>query len=74
MGLSVQARIIIKFLEENGYVFVRSRGTSHRIYGKNGLTVSVPVHQGHDVPLGTAVKILKIAGYDRKIFEKWLGR
>jgi len=73
MGLAVPARVIIKFLSENGFEMLRIKG-SHYIYGKNGISVPVPVHKGKDVSRGTLKSVLDIAGYTVDEFEKWLGR
>ena len=74
MGISVKPRILIKFLEEKGFTFIRANGTSHHIYGKDGKTIPVPVHKGNDVKSNTALAIVKRAGYSKKEFEQWLGR
>jgi len=73
MGLAVRPRMLIKFLESHGFVFARSRGTSHHIYKKGGRTVSIPVHN-RDLTVGILSSILLQADLDRKAFEKWLGR
>jgi predicted RNA binding protein YcfA (HicA-like mRNA interferase family) len=37
-------------------------GTSHRIYEKDGVRMTVPFHGSKEVPKGLALKILKDAG------------
>lgn len=74
MGLSVKPKELIKFLEENGYTFIRANGTSHHIYGKNGKSVPIPVHKGRDLNPNTTVSIIKQCGFTKDDFLKWLGR
>ena len=64
MNLSPNRLII--FLEENGFIFKRSKG-SHQIFYNpaNNLTVIVPVHGSKDVKKGTFLAILKQAGIDK---------
>jgi predicted RNA binding protein YcfA (HicA-like mRNA interferase family) len=60
-------RDLIKSLEEDGWLHVRTSG-SHRVYRhprKEGIVV-VPVHSpGHDVPKGLLSAIMKQAGIPR---------
>lgn len=42
-----------------GWIFVRQDGTSHRIYEKSGVEISIPYHGAKEVPTGTCLKILK---------------
>ena len=48
MGLTLKPKELIKFLESNGYKFIRARGTSHHIYSNGEHTVSIPVHGGNE--------------------------
>ena len=50
---------VIKGLENNGFRFIKQRG-SHRKYKKNGRTVIVPMH--NEVAKGTLSSILEQAG------------
>jgi len=57
---------LIKFLEENGFIFKRSKG-SHQLY-YNPITnksVIVPVHGGKDMKKGTFLAVIKQAGLDK---------
>ncbi len=74
MGLSVNAAILIRFLKDNDFSFVRSKGTSHQVYSNGVNSVSIPVHKGKNIPLGTLMGILDDTGLSKKKFEKWLGR
>ena len=50
---------IIKGLENNGFQFIKQKG-SHRKYKKDGRTVIVPMH--YEVAKGTLMSILEQAG------------
>ena len=52
-------RDLIKLLKKNGWQLDRING-SHHIFRKEGMTVSVPVHE-KDVPTGLLHQILKDA-------------
>lgn len=58
-------RTIIKVLEAHGFILDRVKG-SHHIYINlaTGRRAVVPMHK-HDLPLGTALSILKQAGIER---------
>ncbi len=57
---------LIKFLEENGFIFKRSKG-SHQLYYNpvSNKTVIVPVHGGKDMKKGTFFAVIKHAGLDK---------
>jgi len=74
MGLAIKPKTLIKFLEDNGWRFIRARGTSHHIYGKEGKTASIPVHKDKDVPIGTLLSVLSATETTKKLLEEWLGR
>ena len=44
----MKPRELIKFLEDNGYSFIRARGGSHHIYGNGTNSIPVPVHGSKD--------------------------
>ena len=57
---------LIKFLEENGFIFKRSKG-SHQLYYNpvSNKTVIVPVHGEKDMKKGTFFAVIKQAGLDK---------
>ena len=61
---------LCKFLEENGFIPVRQRG-SHRILQKilptGTITVPVPIHK--DLKPGTLASIIRQSQLDRSIFQ-----
>ncbi|MCQ2106341.1 MAG: type II toxin-antitoxin system HicA family toxin [Fibrobacter sp.] len=59
----MNAKELIKKLEQAGFVLDRIPGSSHRIYKKKGFPqISVPYHGSQDLKKGTENKILKAAG------------
>ena len=54
-----------KLLEENGFVFKRSKG-SHQVYYNSisNKTIVVPFHNGKDLKKGTFMSIVKQAGIE----------
>ena len=64
--MNLDPKFLIKILEQNGFVFKRSKG-SHRLYFNpvSLKTVIVPFHGGTDLKKGTFYAILKQAGIDK---------
>ena len=56
---------LIKLLEENGFMFKRSKG-SHQVYYNSisNKTIVVPFHDGKDLKKGTFMSIVKQAGIE----------
>jgi len=48
LGLVMKPRELIKFLEANGYKFIRAKGGSHHIYGNGVNSVPIPIHGSKD--------------------------
>ena len=61
---SVRPAAVMRALARVGFVEVRVKGSHHRFVHRTDPTraTTVPVHQGHDMPLGTLRSILKQAG------------
>jgi predicted RNA binding protein YcfA (HicA-like mRNA interferase family) len=71
MSKPVLLRVILKVLEQNGFLFVSQVG-SHKKYrkiGKPTLTVIVPTH-GKEVPHGTFRSIIRQSGLSEEDFGK----
>ena len=66
--MNLNPKYLIKILEQNGFVFLRAKG-SHQLYhnAATGKTVIVPVHGGKDMKKGTFPAILKQADIDKSI-------
>ncbi|MDR3127536.1 MAG: type II toxin-antitoxin system HicA family toxin [Tannerellaceae bacterium] len=50
---------LIRIAHELGWNFKHQKGTSHRVYEKNGQKVVIPFHGAKEVPTGTCKLILK---------------
>lgn len=67
----INARKLIKILEENGFMLSRQRG-SHQIWKnlKSGIIVPVPLHGGSKpVYIGTLLAIIKQSKIPREKFK-----
>ena len=67
--MNLSPKYLIKILEQNGFVFLRAKG-SHQLYynAATGKTVIVPFHGGKDMKKGTFLAILKQADIDKRIW------
>ncbi|MCL1822953.1 MAG: type II toxin-antitoxin system HicA family toxin [Oscillospiraceae bacterium] len=74
MGLTVKPREMIKFLEENGYKFVRAKGGSHHIYGNGTHSLPIPIHGSKDFGEEFIRIILKETGISKSDLLKYLKR
>jgi predicted RNA binding protein YcfA (HicA-like mRNA interferase family) len=74
MGLVMKPRDFIKFLEHQGYVFVRAGGGSHHIYGNGLHSLPVPVHPSKDFNEDFIRKLLREANINKKELLNYLGR
>ncbi|WP_352421110.1 type II toxin-antitoxin system HicA family toxin [Proteiniphilum sp.] len=61
--MNLNPRYLVNLLEQNGFVFKRSKG-SHWLYynAQTNKTVIVPMHGNRDLKKGTFLAILKQAG------------
>jgi len=64
--MNLSPKYLIKFLEENGFIFKRSKG-SHQLYYNpvTNKTVIVPLHGGKDMKKGTFLAVIRQAGLDK---------
>jgi predicted RNA binding protein YcfA (HicA-like mRNA interferase family) len=64
--MNLSPKRLIKFLEDNGFIFKRSKGSHHLCHHPvTNKTVIVPVHGGKDMKKGTFLAIIKQAGLDK---------
>lgn len=64
----LSSKELSKFLEKEGFEFIRQKG-SHRFYRhKDGRTTIVPIHTNKDISRGLLRGILKEIKMDRKEF------
>lgn len=68
--MNLNPKFLIKILEQNGFIFKRSRGSHHLYYNpQTNKTVIVPVHGGKDMKKGTFLAVLKQAGINKNDTE-----
>ncbi|MBI3342825.1 type II toxin-antitoxin system HicA family toxin [Candidatus Gottesmanbacteria bacterium] len=69
----ISARKLIKVLQKKGFVLHRVSGSHHVFIRKTDqLSVSVPVHAGHDLGRGITRSILKDAEITQEEFLRFL--
>lgn len=65
--MNLSPKSLIKILENNGFLFKRSKGSHHVYYNSaTNKTAIVPVHGNKDLPKGTYFGILKQAGVKKE--------
>jgi len=74
MGLVLKPRELVRFLEHNGYEFIRANGGSHHIYGNGNHSLPIPIHPGKDFDESFIRNILRETGITKKELLKYLGR
>jgi len=67
LGLTMKPRELIKFLEYNGYKFVRSKGGSHHIYSDGTHSVPIPIHGSRDFGEDFIRIILRETGISKSV-------
>jgi predicted RNA binding protein YcfA (HicA-like mRNA interferase family) len=65
---------MVKFLEENGYRFIRAKGGSHHVYGDGTHSVPLPIHGGKDFGEDFIRMILRETGISKADLLKHLRR
>jgi len=64
--MKLDAKYLVKILEQNGFVFKRAKGSHQVFYNvSTNKTVIVPMHGSKDMPKGTFYAILRQAGIDK---------
>ena len=74
LGLTMKPRELKKFLEFNGYKFIRAKGGSHHIYGNGISCVPVPIHGSIDFGEDFIRMILRETGISKKSLMDYLNR
>ena len=72
MGLTMRPREMIKFLEDNGYTFIRAKGGSHHIYGNGSHSIPIPIHGSKDFGEDFIRMVLREAGLNKTDLLKYL--
>ena len=65
MGLTIKPRELIRFLENNGYKYIRAKGGSHHIYGNGFHSVPIPIHGNKDFGEDFIAMILRETGISK---------
>ena len=74
MGLTMKPRELIKFLETNGYRFIRAKGGSHHIYGNGINSIPIPIHGSKDFGEDFLRTVLRETGISKDILLEYLKR
>ena len=74
MGLTMKPRELVKFLEVNGYNFVRAKGGSHHIYSNGINSVPIPIHGSKDFGEDFIRMVLRETGISKSDLMKYLNR
>ena len=74
MGLTMKPRELIRFLENNGYKFVRAKGSSHNIYSNGIHSVPIPIHGNKDFGEDFIRLILRETGLSKTDLLNYLER
>ena len=74
MGLTMKPQKLIKFLEQKGYSFVRSKGGSHHIYSNGTHSVPIPIHGSKDFGEDFIRMILRETDISKADLLKYLKR
>ena len=74
LGLTMKPRELIRFLESNGYKFVRAKGGSHHIYSNGVHFVPIPIHGNKDFGEDFIRMILRETGISKNDLFIYLER
>ena len=74
MGLTMKPRDLIKFLEVNGFNFIRAKGGSHHIYSNGIKSVPIPIHGNKDFGEDFLRMILRETGISKHTLIDYLER
>ena len=74
MGLTMKPRELIRFLESNGYRFVRAKGGSHHMYSNGIHSVPIPIHGSKDFGEDFLRIILRETGIRKNDLLEYLKR
>jgi len=72
MGLTMKPRELVRFLEANGYKFIRAKGGSHHIYGNGVFSLPIPIHGSKDFGEDFIKMVLSETGISKKQLMDYL--
>jgi predicted RNA binding protein YcfA (HicA-like mRNA interferase family) len=70
----MKPRELIRFLENNGYKFLRAKGGSHHIYGNGIHSLPIPIHGSKDFGEDFIRIILRETGISKSDLLNYLKR
>ena len=74
LGLTMKPRELTKFLEANGYRFIRAKGGSHHIYGNDVNSIPIPIHGSKDFGEDFIRMVLRETKISKNELMKYLKR
>ena len=74
LGLTMKPLELIRFLESNGYKFVRAKGGSHHMYSNGIHSVPIPIHGKKDFGEDFIRMILRETGINKNDLLIYLKR
>jgi predicted RNA binding protein YcfA (HicA-like mRNA interferase family) len=74
LALVLKPQKLIEFLEENGYRFVRNKGSSHKIYSNGIHSVPIAAHGNKDFGENYVRMVLRETGLTKAELLKYLKR
>ncbi len=66
----ISPRKLISFLEKEGFVCIRVRGSHHFYLHPDGRTTTLPVHGSRDIGIGLLQPILRDIGLSANDFQR----
>ena len=56
---AIDSQELLKFLEDRGFVVIRTKGSHVRLRSKDGRVTTVPLHSNKEIPKGLLRKIIR---------------
>ena len=69
---AVSGKGLLKFLQEQGFTVIRTRGSHHFLRHTDGRVTTVPTHSNESIGTGLLLKILKDCDIDKEDFMKMI--
>ena len=67
---SVSGKTLIRFLQKQGFIVVRTKGSHHFLRHADGRVTTVPTHSNESIGTGLLLKILKDCDIEKDDFIK----
>ena len=74
MGLTLKPQDMIRFLEANGYSFIRAKGGSHHIYSNGIHSIPIPIHGNKDFGEDFIRIVLRETGISKNSLSEYFKR